>query len=421
MSDAVVAPPAATLRPHYPSLEGLRTIGVMALFFQHTGYTTGLQARAGFGWMGHLELGPTMFFVLSSFLLYQPFVSANLLDRTPQRWGRFVRTRLLRVVPAYWITLALLMLFFRADPNDPLSGGLKVDGWRDGLAIFGFAQTYNPDWFFHGITSAYTLNVEFVFYLLLPLYAYAVARFTSGRALGEKVKLEFYALGAVVVGSAVWRLAIELLFEDERRQCVAQAVTGDAHLACAAVQWFPGYADYFALGMGVAVIASWRLARAGEPGWLRRIGALGSWWWAAALGLFVIYSGVLGTKGLAYVSPMKAEARHFMNAAIVVCLLLPGVFGAQGRGGVRWFLQWKPIAYVGLVSYGVYLWHQGWTDNAMEYTDSRPLHANFLLITGIAVALSVVCAVASWYALEKPINRRRDIPLKHWFRPVPKK
>jgi len=163
------------------------------------------------------------------------------------------------------------------------------------------------------------------------------------------------------------------------------------------------------------------LARAGEPGWLRRIGALGSWWWAAALGLFVIYSGVLGTKGLAYVSPMKAEARHFMNAAIVVCLLLPGVFGAQGRGGVRWFLQWKPIAYVGLVSYGVYLWHQGWTDNAMEYTDSRPLHANFLLITGIAVALSVVCAVASWYALEKPINRRRDIPLKHWFRPVPKK
>ena len=109
------APDVRTLRPHYPCLEGLRTIGVMALFFQHTGFTTGLQLRPGFSWMGHLELGPTMFFVLSAFLLYQPFATANLADRAAQSFGRFIKGRAFRVIPAYWVTLVLLILFFRAD------------------------------------------------------------------------------------------------------------------------------------------------------------------------------------------------------------------------------------------------------------------------------------------------------------------
>lgn len=416
-ASAVTAPAGpAVLRPHYPCLEGLRTIGVMALFFQHTGYTTGLQAREGFSWMGHLELGPTMFFVLSAFLLYQPFATANLIERQPQSWRRFQKTRLLRVVPAYWATLVLLIIFFRADPNDAFSGGLKIDGWADGLAIFGFAQTYNPNWFFHGIASAYTLNAEIVFYLLVPLYAHAIRRWTAGRAIGDKVRLELYALGAVVVASAVWRVVIELRYEEQRKACTSAA---NPHVACAALNWFPAYADYFALGMAVAIIASWRLVRdGGEPRWLQRVGAAGDAWWLAAFGLFVFYSTTFGAYGLDYVPPGRAEARHVLNAAIVLCLLLPGVFGAQDRGAVRWFLRWRPIAYTGLVSYGVYLWHQGWTDKAMDVTGSRPLDASFLAITAIAVAMSVASATVSWYALERPINRRRDVPLRSWFRPL---
>jgi peptidoglycan/LPS O-acetylase OafA/YrhL len=88
---------------------------------------------------------------------------------------------------------------------------------------------------------------------------------------------------------------------------------------------------------------------------------------------------------------------------------------------VRHFLRWRPIAYTGLVSYGVYLWHQGFTDKAMQWTNSVPLHANFLLVTGIAVGCSVIAATISWYCLEQPINRRRDVPLRRWLRPLPAK
>lgn len=410
------SPDVRALRPHYPCLEGLRTIGVMALFFQHTGFTTGLQLRDGFSWMGHLELGPTMFFVLSAFLLYQPFSTANLAERSAQRFGRFIKGRAFRVIPAYWVTLTLLILFFRADPNNPFSGGIKIDGWKDGLAVFLFAQTYFPKWFFHGIASAYTLNAEVVFYLLVPVYALLVRRWCRNKPLDEKLRREMYALFAVVVASFAWRAFIEWHFAATRRTCVDAST---ARLACAATQWFPAYADYFALGMAVAVLASWRLVRGDEPRWLQRIGASPDLLWLGALGVFIAYSTWFGTHGLDYVGPGKSEMRHFLNAVIVLLLLLPGVFGDQSRGGVRRFLRWRPIAYTGLVSYGVYLWHQGWTDKAMQWTNSQPLHANFVLVTGIAVGMSIVTATISWYVLEKPINRRRDIPFRRWLRPLP--
>jgi peptidoglycan/LPS O-acetylase OafA/YrhL len=414
-TERIDAPEAQALRPHYPCLEGLRTIGVMALFFQHTGFTTGLQARPGFSWMGHLELGPAMFFVLSAFLLYQPFTTANLTDRVAVTWRRFIKSRAFRVIPAYWVALTLLIIFDRANPANPYSGGIKIDGWKDALAVYGFAQVYFPKYFFHGITSAYTLDAEVIFYLCVPVYALLVRRWCKGRSLDEKLRRELYALAVVAVGSFAWRAILEGRYASVRMTCTDEV---HARLACAATQWFPGYADYFALGMAVAAIASWRLARGAEPRWIQRIGALPDVLWLGALALFIAYSTLLGTHGLDYVPPVRNELRHFLNGAIVLLLLLPGVFGDQSRGGVRRFLRWRPIAYTGLVSYGVYLWHQGFTDKAMTWTHSTPLHANFLLITGIAVACSIATATVSWYWLERPINRRRDRPLRQWFQPI---
>ena len=409
------APDLRALRPHYPCLEGLRTIGVMALFFQHTGFTTGLQARPGFSWMGHLELGPAMFFVLSAFLLYQPFATGNLAEKAVVRWRKFQKSRAFRVIPAYWVALTILIIFFRANPSDPYSGGIKIVGWRDAVLVYGFAQVYVPKYFFHGITSAYTLDAEVIFYILVPVYALLIRRWCRGCDLDQKLRRELFGLALVTAGSFAWRATLEWHYSAVRQSCTDAA---HARLACAATQWFPGYADYFALGMAVAVIASWRLARGSEPRWIERIGAMPDLMWAAAFALFIAYSTLLGTHGLDYVAPGRSEMRHFLNGVIVLFLLLPGVFGNQSRGGIRKFLRWKPIAYTGLVSYGVYLWHQGFTDKAMLWTDSTPLHANFILITTLAVAFSVATATVSWYWLERPINRRRDIPLRRWFQPI---
>ena len=73
----------------FSGLEGLRTIGVVAVFATHTGFATG--TTMGSRWtvgpsdhafrpaslLGHLEIGPAIFFMISAFLLYRPFVQAS--------------------------------------------------------------------------------------------------------------------------------------------------------------------------------------------------------------------------------------------------------------------------------------------------------------------------------------------------------
>ena len=49
-----------------------------------------------------------------------------------------------------------------------------------------------------------------------------------------------------------------------------------------------------------------------------------------------------------------------------VLLLLPAVFGTERRGAVRSLLRFAPVAWLGLVSYGIYLWHQGWIKEALR-------------------------------------------------------
>ena len=71
------------------------------------------------------------------------------------------------------------------------------------------------------------------------------------------------------------------------------------------------------------------------------------------------------------------------------------------------------------MSYGVYLWHQGFTDKAMTWTDSVPLHANFVLVTAIAVALQRRaprrCRGTSSSSRS---TAAADVPLRKWLRPA---
>jgi peptidoglycan/LPS O-acetylase OafA/YrhL len=418
-STAATPVPATTtgapLRPHYPCLEGLRTLGVMALFFQHTGYSTGIQQRAGFSWMGHLEWGPGMFFVLSAFLLYQPFAIAAFSDRAPMRWGPFMKARLLRVLPAYWVTITLLILFFRADPDDPFSGGVKVFGWRDAIEVYTLTQVYDPVNFAAGITAAYTLCTELVFYLVVPLFGAWLVRASRGRTLDERLQLQLLALGALSVAAFAWR---QVVYAPVRPQGGTFCAANPDSWRCAAVRWFPGYLDYFCLGAAVAAVAVWLMLRDEPPRWAAFVGRVPELWWGLFAATFVLYSRRYGTFGLETVAIGEYQIRYYLVGLMCLLLLLPGAIGDPMRGPVRAFLRWRPIAYTGLVSYGVYLWHQGWTDKAMEWTGSVPFRANFVVVTGLAVALSMLAATLSWYGLERPVNRRRTVPLRRWLRPL---
>ena len=70
-------------------------------------------------------------------------------------------------------------------------------------------------------------------------------------------------------------------------------------------------------------------------------------------------------------TPGQWVARDALFGVAAFCLLVPGVFGPQSHGGVRRFLRLRPVQWLGMVSYGVYLWHEAAIDLYQHWTHTR--------------------------------------------------
>lgn len=85
----------------------------------------------------------------------------------------------------------------------------------------------------------------------------------------------------------------------------------------------------------------------------------------------------------------------FTEAAIVIasgCLVI-----VVARGHLRW-LTWSPLVYLGTISYGLYVWHY-----LIGSQVSGPWRLPVMLFGSLA------CSVASWYLLEAPLNRLKEL------------
>jgi peptidoglycan/LPS O-acetylase OafA/YrhL len=111
------------------------------------------------------------------------------------------------------------------------------------------------------------------------------------------------------------------------------------------------------------------------------------------------------------VSGGRAYARNFLHSLVAVFMLLPAVFGPQDVSIFRRFLRWKPVVYLGIVSYGVYLWHNDFLEQARIWAHFPIFGGNFAMLFTVMLAWSVVVASASYFLVEQPILRLKDRPL----------
>jgi len=159
-------------RSHFALFDSLRGLAVLCVVGFHVASLTG---RLGHGVAGRLAevLGTEsvlVFFGISGFLLYRPFVAARAEGRPPPRTRAFLRRRAFRILPAYWTALTLLAVF----PG--IVGAFGGEWWR----YYGLLQLYWTDSVGRGIPVAWTLCVEAAFYLLLPLWAVGARRLRLG-------------------------------------------------------------------------------------------------------------------------------------------------------------------------------------------------------------------------------------------------
>lgn len=351
------AAPTQVRGGHSAALDGLRGLALLGVVFFHAG-------ALPFGW-----LGVPVFFVLSGH-----FITRILFERgTPVRV--FLRNRLLRLAPLYLAAcLALTALAVTGFGPRQLRGDLPylwtwtydlrplTSGWVDN-------NLYDHLW---------SLGVEAQLYALWAVFALTLSR----RWLIRIVLV--LAVGGPLVRIAVWGVL---------------SAAGYPHADLADITYClpTTYLDAFAIG---ACTALPEIRDRLWPGLGAMVGGV--------LGLVV-----LGQVGLGLLRHGRFQADLGFPIALpyqagwvwgysVVALAAGAVVLALARGA-RWF-SWAPLARLGLVSYGVYLFHR-----PIGQLCERVLPMNPVATGVVVLGVSVLVAELSYRAFELPfIRSKRD-------------
>lgn len=326
-------------------------------------------------WVQHLNVGVSIFFVLSGFLLFRPFVVAHLREVPGPPIVPYVARRLVRIYPAYW-----LALFVSAQVLD-----LNLGDWWGHVRFYALLQVYWGDTVLGGIVQAWSLCTEVSFYVFLPFWAAALA--SRRGSVDQKVRTHYAALvGLYVLGIAV---------RGQLRAGGHNVGYGTLLANC----------DLFALGMALAVTHAAATVRGRPPGGLARtVGDRPSVAWLAAL---CCYAGVVALRfpfGLEAPSLSQELVREVLFGIIAALVVAPGVFGPQDQGVVRHLLRLRPVVYAGVVSYGIYLWHIT-VMARLDRPGSFLAPVTFWSLAAWALAITLAVASVSWFALERPLQR----------------
>ena len=382
----------------FPHVDSLRAIAALSVFLFHAA-GDGSPGRVLGAYTSRLNVGVTIFFVISGFLLYRPFVAGRLeRGRPAPRPGRYAWHRFLRIVPAYVVALTVCAMWFDR----------RAVFGSDAIVYYGFGQVYSLHTQFGGISQAWTLSIEVAFYVFLPIWAWAVSQ-VPARTARARLRVEVVALVALFVFSAVYKPVIE-------------GATGiDPRFHFALVYALPAYLDQFAVGMALAVGSVWFKERR-SPRAIAVVEARPWVPWALAAVAMWALSTQIGLRPLNFAPEsfgQKLEV-HYLGALIAVGLMLPAVFGPPDRGMVRRILGNRTLRWVGVVSYGLYLWHLA----VLTQLGRWGVPADVSGATGLSPVIVWIClglvpslmfAAASWYGIERTALRHKDDPAPAWL------
>jgi peptidoglycan/LPS O-acetylase OafA/YrhL len=172
--------------------------------------------------------------------------------------------------------------------------------------------------------------------------------------------------------------------------------------------------------MALAAVHAWSRQTGGHITVLEWLGRHADLCLMVAIGCYLVVALALNLpRRIVEVSGGRAYARNFLHGLVAVFVLIPAVFGPQDVSLFRRFLRWQPVVYLGVVSYGVYLWHNNFLEQARIWGGFPVFNGSFAMLLTIAVALSLLFASASYFLVELPILRLKDRPLFVRRRPVP--
>nr|WP_315248998.1 acyltransferase [uncultured Duganella sp.] len=351
-----------------PGIDLLRALAIVAVMLYHIS-SHGIAMPA---WVEHGWMGVDLFFVLSGYLIGWQLLRAYAQGEVPQ-WRRFMLSRALRILPAYYAVLALYLLL----PSP--EGGALQPLWK----YLTFTLNLAPDWRQGAAYShAWSLCVEEHFYLLFPLAAWLLARrMTTARAI---------ALAAGLIGGGM--LLRGWLWHTQVAPHLANDA-GAAMLNFIGLIYNPTYARLDGLLMGVCLAA----CRAFRPAWWHALLRQGRWLLAA---------GAIVLAACTHIAPMSLAGAIILFPLIAVgcTLLLAGAISPATWIGRRQLPGARPVA---LLAFSLYLSHKqiyAWLDSMLPQLGQQ---SPWLALTIYLVA-SLAAASLLHLTVERPgLNLRR--------------
>lgn len=371
-------PAMNTATTFIPSLHGLRAIAALGVVFFHwvSIFPSFNIWLAQFQVPGHPWLNPTLpwalgwqgvplFFVLSGYLLTSQWLTREV---SLQSVVHFYKRRALRIYPAVWVQLLVLVGLASLLPTiwTPVT-------WRSLIpnAVMwinlppAFTSPFNDVW--------WTLPVELMFYLILPLLVW----------LRRRAGLMFVMtlLINITVG---WRWWITHQHSSDNMA---------AHLAI--LDSLPG--TLFTFGAGFAIAHLQVLL---TPMHATRI------LWLSVAGLLAVQTVLVSNIEIYWQGGWLLRiwsstlAMSLAGFVLAVCLGAGGFFAK--------FCSSKPMVWLGELSFGIYLWHFPVMQllNAL-YPQLAPSADGSLLALAITMSLTLGLAALSYYKLERPLMEAR--------------
>jgi len=343
------------------SLTGVRAVAALLVVLTHAAYTTGKYPQGFLGLVySRMEIGVPIFFVLSGFLLFRPWVQAAATGAPAPSVRRYAWHRVRRIMPAYAVTViaAYLVYHFRmAGPNP----GHTWEGLFRNLTL---TQIYTDNYLFsflhQGLTQMWSLAVEAAFYVALPVLAYLLLVVLCRRKWRPAMLLA--GLAALASVSALWLWLVHSV----------------DWLPDAARLWLPTYLVWFVGGMLLAVLQAMGL----------RVYALACI--PLALACYLVASTpIAGAPTTSPAGLAEALAKTGFYAVIATLVVAPLALRGEGGGWYSTVLASRPMVFLGEVSYEIFLIHL----ITMEIAMVEILH--YSIYTGSIAALFVVTMVVT--------------------------
>jgi peptidoglycan/LPS O-acetylase OafA/YrhL len=380
--------PVQRSHARFPQLDGYRAVAASAILATHVGFRSGDAIDGPWaGFLARLDFGVAIFFLLSGFLLYRPYAAAHLRRDARPRTGPYLWHRGLRILPAYWVVVVVAMLAL------PDNRGASPGVWLGQLLLL---QTFSPHGLVPGLSQVWSLGTEVSFYLCLPLLGIVVHRL-GGATPRARLRRQLVVLGVLAGVSLAYRVAVF-------------AADAPPHW----LYWLPAYLDWFAIGMALAAVSAYLDevpdATGGLPAALTAIARAPGSCWLIGGAVFAVSTTVLaGPLDLSSPTGAASVVKHLLYALAAAWIFLPGVLGPQHEGAVRRFLASVPLAWLGMVSYGIFLWNLVMLALAAYVLGTPLFQGHFLQLLVATFALTTAVAAISWYVVEQPALRLRRL------------